>query len=316
MQTLIWILILIASLAVAAAASQVFAAKAEEAAKASRFSPFFTGVMVMALGVSLPELVTSVVASLKNYSSFVPALVWGSNLVNLLLILGVSAMRAKTLTISKEDSLKQIPLLLCTVFLLIALSFDGTVTSTEGLILLAALVVFLLAKAQAAKQGLLDRMGQLFNMESWSIPLALALLLSAVALVAGSYFSFVGTVELSEQNNWLPGLLGGSAVALAFSIPELALALRAAKKGYGDEVVSILVTSTVLNSTLVIAIASFMGPLNVSGETLVLALPFLLISLILFSFSALQKRWSAYEGAFLVLLYLVFLFQFLNPLLS
>lgn len=316
MQTVLWSIILVVSLAVAAASAQVFAAKAEEGARASRLSPFLTGVVLMALGVSLPELVTSIVASAKGYSSFVPAYVWGANLVNLLLILGVCAFKAKNLSVQKDSTLKQIPLLLCTGFFLIVLSFDGSLTAVEGGLLLLALALFLAARHNDYKQGLLERVSQLFNMEGWTAPLALTLLLSAAALGAGSYFTFTSVAEISELQNWLPSVLGGSVVALGVSAPEMVLAYRAAKKGNGDAVVTLLVASTVLNSTLVMAIPSFFGTLNVTGDVLTLALPFLLIALVLFSFSTLQRKWSAYEGAFLILLYLVFLVQFLNPSFS
>lgn len=316
MQTLLWSLILVSSLAVAAASAHVFAAKAEEGARASRLSPFFAGALLLALGVSLPELVISTVASVKGYSSFVPAYVWGANLVNLLLILGVCAVSARSLSVHKDSTLRQLPLLLCSVFLLIVLSFDGSLTPVEGILLLGAMTVFLMARHNDMRQGLMERMEQLFSFEKWSAPLAATLLLSAVALVAGAFFTVQATVEISESQNWLPSLLGGSVVALGVSIPEMVLALRAAKKGNGDSVVNLLVASTVLNSTLVMAIPSFFETLNVTGDTLVLALPFLLIALILFAFAMLQRKWSAYEGAFLILLYLVFLLQFINPLFS
>ncbi|MEK9159507.1 MAG: hypothetical protein AAB383_02130 [Patescibacteria group bacterium] len=316
MQILLWTLILVSSLAVAAAASQVFAAKAEEGARASKLSPFFWGVVLMALGVSLPELVISTVASAKGYSSFVPAYVWGANLVNLLLIMGICALTTRTLSVQKESTIRQVPLLLGTLFLLVVLSADGSLTAIEGGVLLLALGVFLAARREDHKQGLMDRISQLFNMEAWSAPLALTLLLSAAALVAGAYFTVTGVIEISEMQNWLPSVLGGSVVALGVSAPEMLLAHRAAKRGNGDAVVSLLVASTVLNATLVMAIPSFFGTLNVTGDTLNLALPFLLIALILFTFSTLQKKWSAYEGALMILLYLVFLLQFINPLFS
>lgn len=316
MQTLLWTLILVSSLAVAAAASQVFAAKAEEGARASKLPPFFWGVVLMALGVSLPELVISTVASAKGYSSFVPAYALGANLVNLLLILGVCTFSVRTLSVQKESTLRQVPLLLGSLFLLVLLSADGSLTAIEGVILLLALGVYLAARHEDYKQGLMDRINQLFNMEGWSAPLALTLLLSAAALVAGAYFTVTGVIEISEVQNWLPSVLGGSVVALGVSIPEMMLALKAAKRGNGDAVISLLVASTVLNSTLVMAIPSFFGTLNVTGDTLTIALPFLLIALILFTYSTLQKKWSMYEGALMILLYLVFLFQFINPLFS
>lgn len=316
MQTFIWTLILVASLAVAAAASQVFAAKAEEGAKASRLSPFFWGATLMVFGVSLPEFLISIVASAKGYSSVVPAYSLGANLVNLLLITGLCAWGVKNFSAQKESTLKQIPLLLASSFLMIVLAFDGSIDRIEGGVLLLAFVLFLFARYNDAKQGILETAAQLFNMNRWTLPLALTLLLSGAMLGAGAYFVLISLAEISELQNWLPSLLGGSVVALGVSAPEMALAYRAAKKGNSDGVIALISASTILNSTLVLAIPALVGSLNVTSDVLTLALPFLLLALILFAFSTLQRKWSTIEGIFLILLYLVFLFQFLNPLFS
>lgn len=316
MDTFIWTLILVASLAIAAAASQVFAAKAEEGAKASRLSPFFWGATLMVFGVSLPELLISIVASAKAYSSVVPAYSLGANLVNLLLITGLCAWGVKNFSAQKESTLKQIPLLLASSFLMIVLAFDGSIDRIEGGVLLLAFVLFLFARYNDAKQGILETVAQLFNMNRWTLPLALTLLLSGAVLGVGAYFVLISLAEISELQNWLPSVLGGSVVALGVSAPEMALAYRAAKKGNSDSVIALISASTILNSTLVLAIPALVGSLNVTSDVLTLALPFLLLALILFAFSTLQRKWSTIEGIFLILLYLVFLFQFLNPLFS
>lgn len=316
MQTFIWTLILLASLAAIAAGSQVFAAKAEEGAKASRLSPFFWGGILLVFGVSLPELALSIVASAKGYSSIVPAYSLGANLVNLLLILGLLAWSTKNFSVQKDSTIKQIPLLLCCSFLMIVLAFDGSIEPIEGGVLLIAFVLFLFARYNDAKQGILESVAQLFNMERWTLPLVLTLVLSGTVLVTGAYLLIISLAEISELQNWLPSTLGGSILALGVSAPEMALAYRAAKKGNSDGVIAIIIASTILNSTLVLGLPALFGSLNVTSDVLNLALPFLLLALILFAFSTLQRKWSAIEGIFLILLYLVFLFQFLNPLFS
>ncbi len=315
MSTLLWSLLFLLAVAMTVAAAQVFTVKAEESARTAKLSPFLTGVVITIFGVALPELCISIFATVLDYSSMVPTYATGANLVNLLLITGVLALLTGTLTLQKETVLKQIPLLLGSTILLLFLGFDGRIDLWEGVVLFIAFLVFAAARRQDYKKGLLEKFERIFSFvrPGTSLPL---LILSFIFLLIGSFLSVRGLIEISEIQNWNPGYLASSVLALAVSVPEMLLAYRAVKKGNTDLAMGTLVASCILNTTLVLAIPSFVGPLNVLDDVVGFSLMFLLFATILFSFSAFERKWSAPSGALLILLYLVFLIQFLNPLFS
>ncbi len=302
------------------AAAQVFTVKAEESARAAKLSPFLTGVVITVFGVALPELCISIIATGLDYSAMVPTYATGANLVNLLLITGVLAIWAGTLKagpkgLLSDKVLKQIPLLLGSTILLLFLSFDGRIDLWEGVVLFAAFLIFAAARRHDYKEGILEKFERIFSFvrPGKSFPM---LLLSFIFLLVGSFLTVRGVVEISEMQNWNPGYLASSVLALAVSVPEMLLAYRAVKKGNTDLAVGTLIASCILNATLVLAIPAFVGPLNVLDDVVGFSLMFLLFATILFSFSAFERKWSAPSGALLILLYLVFLIQFLNPLFS
>ena len=312
---LLWSLIFILAAGGTAMAAHLFNDKVEAYGKEARLSPFFTGVVLSTFIVALPELVISIIATAKDYSSLVPTYVFGANLINLLLIPGILAVGAGQLKVQKESTFKQIPMLLATLVVLLVLSFDGTVSFWEGIVLLAAFALFAAARHSEYRQGLWDRIERLFSFgrSNSSLP---AMLLWGAGLVVAAYFTVVGTLNIADYADTNPGYLAASLVALAVSAPEMVYAYHAAKKGNGDSALNVLMISTIVNSTLVLGIPALIKPLNIMDDALSIGSVFLLFDSLLFSLFMVQKRWSAYEGGLLILIYLLYLTQFLNPLFS
>jgi cation:H+ antiporter len=315
MNTILWIAIFILAVSATVAASQLFSAQAEKLVKKTSFSPFFKDVVIATFLVALPELFISIFATTQDYSSMVPTYVTGANLINLLLIPGIIALALGSLTVSKENALKQLPMLFSSIVLLLVLSFDGEISLWEGLVLLTAFVAFVAAKRSEYREGLWERIEHWFSFGKSERTMA-PLIFWLLVLCAGTYYTVTGVVAISEVENFNPGYLASSVIALAVSIPELIFAYRATKAGRGDSAVTVLITSTIINSTLVLALPSFIKPLNVLDDVLKISTPFLLFAVILFSLTLFKRKWTAYEGAALILIYLVFLVQFLNPLFS
>lgn len=314
MSLLLWSLIFILGLAATVVASEIFIGKAEEAGKKAKVSPFFSGVLIATFLVALPELFISILATANDYSSVVPTYVTGANLINLLLIPGLIALTAGSVSINKDSVLKQIPILLGSVILFLVLARDGQIDAWEGGVLLAAFLLFAKARHDEYKLGLWERIERLFTFgRSNSTPV---LVLSLLVLAAGSYFTVRGMVEISEAQNWNPGYLASSLVALAVSVPEIIYCIRASKKGNLDNAVNVLIASTVVNTTLVMAVPSFVKSLNVLDDVVSISNSYLLFATLLFSLILLLRKWSSQQGGVLLLIYFVFLVQFLNPLFS
>ncbi len=315
MTILLWSLIFILGLAATVVAAELFIGKAEETGKKAKLSPFFSGVLISTFLVALPELFISILATAKDYSSVVPTYVTGANLINLLLIPGLLALTAAGVSIKNDSALKQIPMLLGSVILFMVLSRDGQIDAWEGVVLLGAFALFAHARHADYKLGLWERVERLltFGRSTNSI---LPLVLWLAILAVGAYGTVRGMVEISEVQNWNPGYLASSIVALAVSVPEIIYCIRAVKKGNVDNAVNVLIASTVVNTTLVMALPSFVKSLNVLDDVVLISSSYLFFATLLFSLALLLRKWSAQQGALLVLIYLVFLVQFLNPLFS
>ena len=157
--------------------------------------------------------------------------------------------------------------------------------------------------------------GRLEILKNWALgrevdgKLIGTLLASAFVTGASSYMIIRSLEEISSSLNIGSSLIGLSLLALGTSLPELATTWTAIKQKNSDMAVGTLIGSSVLNATLVMAIPSFLRPLNVTTDVLVLGIPFLMIATILLIFAVSQRKLHAYEGALYVILYVLFLQQ-------
>lgn len=313
MTLFLWTFIFVVGIGVLIKASQFFTDSSEKIAKSLGISQFLTGVVLLAAATSLPELTTGIFATLKGYSSVVAANAVGSNIANILLILGVAAFMGRSIHFSKEGALNQMPLLLLTTFLLIVTIYDGSVVWLEGLLLLAAYLVYTASNYAVYKKGLLEEIKEEMKRTPLSGRDVLIFLGSLALVLVSAHFIIEAVIHVSEALNVLPSLLGGTAVALGTSLPELSTTLSAVKKKNFNLAIGNIVGSNILNASLVVAVPTFLGPLNVTNEVLSVALPFLLLATLLFTFFALERRMTLYSGVLMSMLYLVFIIQFINP---
>lgn len=309
MQTVLWSLILVLSLLVLVRAAKVFVTTGEDTAKALGWSSLFIGVTVMAIGTALPELAVSLWAAWTKNTSVVASTVTGSNIANVLLILGGCAALAKGIRLEKEGMQRHVSLLLIAAFLLIVTLYDGRFEWFEGVLMLAFYVLYAFFNIEEHNEGRLDHLKNWFVRPEFDSKLLVVLAGSALLTGAASYAVVYSVEELTSLTKVLPSVLGASVLALGTSLPELTTTVVAARKGDTDLAIGTLLGSTIVNTTLVMALPSFLRTLNVNSDTLVLAIPFLLFSTLLLLFALVQKKLTAHEGAAYVLLYLLFLFQ-------
>lgn len=309
MQILLWSLILVLALVALVRSSQIFVAASENTAKALGWSSLFIGVTVVAVGTSLPELATSLWAAWTKNSNLVAANVTGSNIANILLILGSAAVLAKGLNLGKEAMQRQVSFLLISTFLLIVTIYDGRFEWFEGVLMLAFYTVYAFFSIEEHEAGRFEALKNWLFKPEFDSKLIAILVASALATGGASYFVVHSIEQLTSVTQLLPSVLGASVLALGTSLPELSVAWIAARKGNSDLAVGTLLGSNVFNVCLVMALPSFLRTLNVNTDTLTLGIPFLLISTLLLLFALVQKKLSAHEGYAYVLLYILFIFQ-------
>ncbi len=314
MNIALWIIVFVAALALLIKSADIFTTNSEKLGRILGVPQFIIGVSIVALGTSLPELMTSVVATAQGFSSIVAANVMGSNIANILLVGGFTAMWARTIVVEKSLIRLDLPLLGSITALLIVTIYDGSFTAFEGLIMFISYLVYIAYNWQEHKQSKLKKLEEKIatkklEKKSPSPKLILWILLSAIGIFFGSKFTIDAIVELSSIWNLAPSAIAISAVAIGTSLPELVVSIRAAQKKNYEMVVGNIMGSNILNATLVMAIPTLMGTLNVTSEVISIAVPFLIIATILFAFAGIEKKIYSFEGALFGILYFVFIGQ-------
>ena len=302
-ELLIYLGMFVLSLAVLVFASDKFVENAERVGLSLGISNFVIGITIVAFGTSLPELAASTAAMLADESEIVINTVVGSNIANILLVLGIVAVVGKSIALNMRIMDSDVPLLLGSSFLLYFVCADGRITLLDALILLAALVIFLTNSLRASDEGeTVEKVRA-----SWQ---AYAMILAAGVLV---YFSAEYTVKsitkISEIGGISSGVIAASLVSLGTSLPEIVVSVAAARRGNTGIALGNVIGSNAFNTFAVVSIPSFFGELLIAPEVIDFRLPFMVAMTLLLTVICISNRISRWEGAMLLLFYGYFLTQ-------
>jgi len=228
---------------------------------ASRFGipPLIIGLTVVAFGTSAPETAVSVQASLNGSGDIAVGNVIGSNIANILLILGVSALIAP-LVVSRQLIRLDVPVMIGAGLLCYGLAWNGSISRLDGILLLVALIgytLFLVVASKRDKPGPGDEFDTEFGPDAGDKPYAwvlqlLLILLGLGLLVGGSNLLIEGAVGLARALGLSELVIGLTVVAVGTSMPELATSVLAVIKGERDIAVGNVVGSCIFNLLLVL----------------------------------------------------------------
>ena len=294
------VVIFVIALAVLLFFSDLFISAAERIGLSLGISPFIIGVTIVAFGTSLPELATSIASVFAGKSEIVAGNVIGSNITNILLVLGLTSLVGKRINLNFNIWEIDMPLLLgSALFLFIALR-DGSFSILEAIVFLIALVGFLINSVRGSKTDEEER-----PKVTWKD--ILFLIVGGVMVYFSADQTIVGIKGIAEHANIDPDVISLTFVALGTSLPEVVVSLAAAKKGKHAIAVGNVLGSNIFNTYAVMAIPRFMGDLAISHSILNLGLPFLLVATILFGAITLSQRISRWEGLLLILIYVCYM---------
>lgn len=290
-------------------ASDRFVESAERIGLSWGISPFIIGVTIVAFGTSLPELATSIAAVLGDESSIVVSNVVGSNITNIALVLGLSAVVVRSIDLEKNLWHIDIPFLWGSAFLLYFLVSDGRFSIFEALICLAGIVLFLsYSLKDDNKPAAEDR-----PKASWK---DYVFLIGSAALVSvGASYAIDSITNISSILNIAPKVIALTAVALGTSLPEVAVSLSAARKGRASMAVGNALGSNVFNTFIVMGIPRLFGPLEIPADILSTYLPLMVAMTILLGIMSNNRQISRMEGMVLLLFYVWYLGQIIESAL-
>lgn len=216
------------------------------------------GLTIVAMGTSAPEAAVSITAALKNNSSIAIGNVVGSNILNILIILGITAV-ITTVAIQKSTLKIEIPyMIFITVILIIMGVSGGDVSRADGIILWILFIVYLGYLFMMAKNGKTEPE----NVEKSIWKLILAVILGGIIVVLGSNITVNSATKIAELIGISDRFIGLTVVALGTSLPELVTSVTAARRGNADIAIGNIVGSNIFNILFVIGSSAIIAPIK------------------------------------------------------
>lgn len=313
---ILYLLGIIAGFGILVWSADKFVDGAASTAKHLGMPTLLIGILIVGFGTSAPEMVVSAIAAMEGNPGLALGNAIGSNIVNIALILGVTAV-ISPIVVNSNIVKKEIPLLLLIVFIIGYLLLDNFLSFIEGIILLGgffALVVWSIISAMRNKGDALES-----DMEDELIehPMSLKagiiwLIIGLVLLIASSRLLVWGAVGVATEFGISDLIIGLTIVALGTSLPELAASIIAARKGEHDIAIGNVVGSNMFNILAVIGIATVIAPMNnIPFEVLqrdwvvmlVLTIALLVMS---YAFKAKNGVITRVEGTILIICYVAY----------
>ena len=249
-------------------------------AKKLRISEMVIGLTIVAMGTSMPELMVSLTSAIEGYADISLGNIVGSNLVNVLFILGLCAI-IKNLAISKESRKVDIPVSLLVTILLFFFCLNGgtekIITRTEGIILLVIFVIYLgyllinarkiekdEGKAKVEEKKELKTKENTEKNNKTFILNCVKIIVGIIALKFGADFVVDNAVIIAETIGISEKIIGVTIIAIGTSLPELVASVTAVLRNENDLAVGNIVGSNIFNILLILGVSSTISPIHYS----------------------------------------------------
>ena len=284
-------------------------------AKYLKIPSIIIGLTIVAMGTSAPEAAVSIIAGINGSNDIAISNVIGSNLFNLLVVIGVSAV-IKPITIQNQIIKKEYPFMLIATIGLIVMSFDvvignstvNVITRSEAIILLIFMCIFMYSIISSALQSRKASKGEDSEKPKHSILISIIFTIGGLAgIIIGGQFVVDSAEQIALGFGMSETLVGLTIVAVGTSLPELVTSIVAAKKGESDIAIGNVVGSNIFNILFVLASSAVITPMGINSLCLTDLLILIAASLFAYVFCITKNKVSRTEGIILTAMYVVYL---------
>ena len=262
------------------------------------------GLTIVAMGTSAPEAAVSISAAVSGNADITIGNIVGSNILNILIILGVSAT-ITTISVAKSTMKYEIPFMIAITILLLLFGFDGKIGLIDGIILLAAFatyLTYLFIMAKKSKDEHNDKPEKKMNI----IKAIVFTIIGLGLIILGSNVTVDAATKIAEAFGVSERFIGLTIVALGTSLPELFTSVSAARKGNADIAIGNIVGSNIFNILFVVGLSSIIIPVpfasNFIFDTIVAIIAAVMLLLCCLKTKSL-KRWA---GILMLISYAVY----------
>ena len=276
-------------------------------------SQMVIGLTVVAIGTSTPELAVSILAAVSGETDVSIGNIVGSNIANLGLILGLTAI-VRAIPVRRDTLAKDIPVMIAAAIAAAVFARDGWIGRGDGVLLLIATVAYLglLMRAEMAPPAVSAEEIEVFDpredrprispvRDMLRIAAGIGTLVIGARFLVGSATFFAAMIGVSDL------VIGLTVVAVGTSLPELATSFMAARRGHSDLALGNVIGSNILNILLIMGVTSVIHPLPATPSMLTFEIPVMLvISALLLPLALRGRRIGRPEGILLIAGYIVF----------
>ena len=291
------IVIFIVSMAALIYGADYIIDESEKIATHFNISSFIIGATLIALGTSLPEMAVSMSAAAKGSGDIAVANVIGSTVFNIALVLGVVFLIAKDINPKRDLFAKDSAWSLFPILIFILMGIDGKLSAFDGvifLIIMGAYLLFLIQSNQIEEAKDEDK-----ENFAWGKTIVL-LAIGFVFVVGGANFAIEAAGNIARDFGVSEWIIGMFLVAFGTSLPELTVAIKAARANNADMAIGAIIGSNVANFTMVLGLSSIITPLNVDLNTYFFDISAALIVTVMLVFITANRLYNKSAGIVLL----------------
>ena len=307
------IILLIVGLVLLVKGADFFVDGSSDIARFLKVPSIIIGLTIVAFGTSAPEAAVSIIAGIKGSNDIAIGNVIGSNIFNLLMVLGISAL-IKPVNIASQIIIKEFPFMALATAALLLAAFDvvfgngdvNMISRNEGLLLIMLMAVFVYSiimsalRSRKADETAADE----DNAPKRSLPKSILFTIGGlIGIVAGGQFVVDSAEKIALALGMSETLVGLTIVAVGTSLPELVTSIVAARKGESDIAIGNVVGSNIFNILFVLAASASITPMHINEQGLADLLILMVLTIISYVFCVTKKNVSRIEGGILVLAY-------------
>lgn len=312
MTLIIPILLLVLGLIILVGGAEFLVRGASSISKKAGIPPIVIGLTIVAFGTSAPELIVNIFSAVQGTTDLALGNIVGSNIANILLILGASALIVN-LKVQKATTWKEIPFAMLAVLMVYIMANDifldhgntNVLSRTDGLVLLGFFAIFMYYTIELFRKGNTENSDE-GEIKLYSMPLSFFMtLVGLVGLFLGGKLLVNQAITLAHMAGLSEMLIGLTIVAIGTSLPELATSIIAARKGQADIAIGNVVGSNIFNVFWILGITSTIFPIPINhGANLDILTSLFITALLFFAmFVGKKHQLERWQGALFLLGY-------------